>query len=158
MAGQPAGGPRYSSPEENAAAQRRHRRRGTLITAVAALVAIAVGVAVWWNLQPDDERRVDGMNHTTLVSCEVDDEGLAVATVSVTNTSDTYSNYIVDIAFTNAAGEQVERRTLNILGVDTDQTAEDSVTTREPVEGDGGDVDCRIRSAFRLFAGAAPRD
>ena len=156
MAGQPSGGPRYSSPEENAAAQRRRKRRGTIITAVAALVAVVVGVAIWWNLQPDDERRVDGMNHTTLVGCEVDDEGLAVATVSVTNASDTYSNYIVDIEFVDAEGAQLERRTLNILGVDTDQTAEDSVTTRGPVDAD--DVDCRIRSAFRLFAGAAPQD
>jgi hypothetical protein len=155
MAGQPADGPRYSSPEANAAAQRRHRRRGTIIYGVVGLLAIAAGIALWWNLQPDDERRVDGMNHTTLVSCEVDDEGFAVATVSVTNTSEDYSNYVVDIEFTDEAGEQVERRSINILGIDTDQTAEDSVRTREPVD---GEVDCQLRSAFRLFGGASPRD
>jgi hypothetical protein len=151
MAGQPAGGPRYTSPEENAAAQRRRRRRGTLITAVVALVAIAVGVAVWWNLQPDDERRVDGMNHTTLVSCEVDDEGLAVATVSVTNSSDQFSNYTVDIGFTTGDGRVLERRTLSILGVSVGETAQESTRTREPHE---VELDCDIRSAFRFFAGA----
>ena len=155
MAGQPAGGPRYSSPEEHAAAQKRRRRRGTLVYLVIALVAIVAGVALWWNLQPDDERRVDGMNHTTLVSCDVDDEGRAVATVSVTNTSEDYSNYVVDLAFTDPEGNQLERRSLSILGVDTDDTAQESISTREPVD---GEVDCEIRSAFRFFAGAAPRD
>lgn len=154
MAGQPSGG-RYSSPEENAAAQRRRKRRGTIVTAVVSLLAIAAGIAVWWNLQPDDERRVDGMNHTSLVGCEVDDEGHVVAMVSITNGSDDYSNYIVDVEFVDGEGQQIERRTLNVLGVDTDETAEDSVATREPVD---GEADCRIRSAFRLFGGAAPQD
>lgn len=155
MAGQPAGGPRYSSPEENAAAQRRRRLRGTLIYAAVAVVAAVAGVALWWNLQPDDERRVDGMDHTSLVGCEADDEGRVVATVSVTNSSDTFSNYVVDVGFTSDDGRTVERRTLSITGVSVDETAEESTTTREPHE---VELDCEISSAFRFFAGADPGD
>ena len=155
MAGQPAEGPRYSSPEEHAAAQRRKRRRGTITYLVVALVSIVIGVTLWWNLQPDDERRVDGMNHTTLESCEVDHQGFVVATVSVANSSEDYSNYIVDIGFTTADGRVLDRRTLSILGVSVGETAEESTRTREPHE---VELDCDIRSAFRIFAGADPQN
>jgi hypothetical protein len=76
-----------------------------------------------------------------------------VATVSVSNSSDTYSNYIVDIGFTTTDGRTIERRTLSILGVSVGETAEEATETREPHE---VELDCEIRSAFRVFAGADP--
>lgn len=155
MARQPPEGPRYASPEEHRIAQRRRRRRGTIAYVAIALALAAAGAALWWNLQPDDERRVDGSAHTSLGACEVDEGGVASATVVVDNASDEYSNYLVEVAFVDGSGRRVDTRNVSILGVRSGEVAQEVVRSRRPV---GPEVDCRVLSAFRLFAGAAPRD
>lgn len=156
MAAAPSEGPRYSSPEERHAAERRRKHRTLALEVGAALVLGAVLLVVVFLIAGEDESseaRDDGREHTTLASCSTDADGFGVAEVSITNASDEYSNYIVELAFVDADGDELQVRNANVHGVRSGATATEEVRTTETV---GEGVECELRTAFRFFAGAAP--
>lgn len=158
MAAEPSEGPRYSSPEERHRAERHRKRRLLALEIGAALVAGTALLVVVLLIAGEDESaeaRDDGREHATVASCSVDADGFGVAEVSIANGSDEYSNYLVELAFVDADGVELEVRNANVHGVRSGETAIEEVRTTDGVtEG----VGCEIRSAFRFFAGAAPRD
>lgn len=139
------------------------RRQGMSGCAKAALVVLVLGLLlgggcvvallVWGDDIVDnvEQSRVNGRRDTTIATCEVADDGFAIAEVRFRNSSSGRSNYSATIEFT-VGGGRVGLEPVTVFASDVAPGETVVRTARSLAAAGDDDVDCRLAEAIRFSA------
>jgi hypothetical protein len=118
---------------------------------VVALLALAFGARrVTEELEDLGRTEAEEARDVEVADCTTNDDGHMAATVRVTNQSSEASNYIIEVSFDAADGdEQLATAPATVTSLAPDQVTEVEATSGEPPP---GEFECRIGFVERFSA------